>query len=102
MADAHAAYDRCWDPEGRARQAQAVAASPSRIQALGTLKVPTLVVHGDADRLVPLEGGRATAQAIPGARLEIVEGMGHDYPPQHWDRLVELITTHAKTAVAAS
>jgi pimeloyl-ACP methyl ester carboxylesterase len=61
--------------------------------------VPTLVVHGDADRLVPLENGVATAEAIPGARLEIVEGMGHDYPPQYWPRMVELIATHAKTAV---
>lgn len=100
-ADAHAAYDRCWDPEGRTRQAMAVGASPSRVDALGRLKVPTLVVHGDADRLVPLDAGRATAAAIPGARLEIVEGMGHDYPPEHWDRLVELITTHASGAVAS-
>lgn len=97
-ADAHAAYDRCWDPEGRARQAKAVAASPSRLEALRELQVPTLVVHGDADRLVPMLAGTATAEAIPGARLEIVEGMGHDYPPEHWDRLVELITTHATTA----
>jgi pimeloyl-ACP methyl ester carboxylesterase len=94
-ADAHAAYDRCWDPEGRARQAMSVGASPSRVEALASLNVPTLVIHGDADRLVPLACGRATADAIPGARLEIIEGMGHDYPPMHWDRLVELITTHA-------
>lgn len=99
-ADAHAAYDRCWDPEGRARQAMAVASSPDRTGALGSLRVPTLVIHGDADRLIPLEAGRATAGAIPGARLEIVEGMGHDYPPQHWPRMVELITTHARSAVA--
>jgi pimeloyl-ACP methyl ester carboxylesterase len=96
--DAHAAYDRCWDPEGRARQAMAVGASASRVQALGRLNVPTLVVHGDADRLVPLDSGRATAAAIPRARLEIVEGMGHDYPPQYWDRMVELISTHAAAA----
>src|SRR5439155_21876950 len=51
-ADAHAAYDRCWDPEGRARQAMAVASSASRVEALGSLHVPTLVVHGDVDRLV--------------------------------------------------
>ena len=100
-ADAHAAYDRCWDPEGRARQAMAIGASPSRVEALGGLDVPTLVVHGDADRLVPLAAGRATAEAIPGARLEIVEGMGHDYPPEHWDRMVELITTHARSAVTS-
>jgi pimeloyl-ACP methyl ester carboxylesterase len=98
-ADAHAAYDRCWDPEGRARQAMAVGSSPSRVDALRSLKVPTLVVHGDADRLIPPEGGRATADAIPGARLEIVEGMGHDYPPEHWDRIVELIADHATSAV---
>jgi pimeloyl-ACP methyl ester carboxylesterase len=99
-ADAHAAYDRCWDPEGRARQAMAVASSPTRVESLRSLRVPALVVHGDADRLVPLEAGRATAQAIPGARLEIVEGMGHDYPPQHWPRLVELITSHARSVAS--
>lgn len=100
-ADAYAAFDRCWDPEGRARQAMAVGSSPSRVEALGSLTVPSLVVHGDADRLVPPEAGRATAAAIPGARLEIVEGMGHDYPPQHWGRMVELITTHAKKSAMA-
>ncbi|HUP85233.1 MAG TPA: alpha/beta hydrolase [Acidimicrobiales bacterium] len=96
-ADAHAAYDRCWDPEGRARQSKAVAASASRTESLAGLTVPTLVVHGDADRLVPPIAGRMTADAIPGARLEIVEGMGHDYPPEHWDRMVELITSHARS-----
>jgi pimeloyl-ACP methyl ester carboxylesterase len=100
-ADAHAAFDRCWDPEGRARQAAAVASSPSRVEGLKTLAVPSLVVHGDADRLVPLAAGRATAEAIPEARLEIVGGMGHDYPPEHWPRLVELITAHARAAAAA-
>lgn len=101
-ADAYAAFDRCFDPEGRARQAMAVGSSPSRVAALGTLTVPTLVVHGDADRLVPIKAGHATAEAIPGARLEIVEGMGHDYPPQHWARMVELIATHAKAASPTS
>jgi pimeloyl-ACP methyl ester carboxylesterase len=95
-ADSHAAYDRCWDPGGRARQSNAIGASPSRTAALGSLRVPTLVLHGDADRLVPPENGRATAAAIPGSRLEIVEGMGHDYPPQYWDQLVTMITAHAR------
>lgn len=97
-SDAEAAFDRCWDPGGRARQAAAVGASPSRVDALGRLQVPALVIHGDADRLVPPEAGRATAAAIPGARLEIIEGMGHDYPPMFWDRLVTLISTHARAA----
>jgi pimeloyl-ACP methyl ester carboxylesterase len=101
-ADAHAAYDRCWDPEGRTRQAKAIGASPSREAALSSLRVPALVVHGDADRLVPPVNGQATAAAIPGARLEIIEGMGHDYPPQYWDQLVALITTDAQAAAAAS
>jgi pimeloyl-ACP methyl ester carboxylesterase len=61
-----------------------------------------LVVHGDADRLVPLDGGRATAAAVRGARFEVINGMGHDYPPQYWDRLVELITTHARAAEATT
>lgn len=101
-ADAYAAFDRCWDPEGRAHQAMAVQSSPSREAPLRALSVPTLVVHGDADRLVPLEGGRATASAIPGARLEIIEGMGHDYPPQYWDRMVGVITAHAKASARTS
>jgi pimeloyl-ACP methyl ester carboxylesterase len=101
-ADAHAAYDRCWDPEGRGRQMMAVGTSASREAALRSLEVPTLVLHGDADRLVSLDAGRATAAAIPGARLEIIEGMGHDYPPQYWDRLVELIGNHARAAAPAA
>jgi proline iminopeptidase len=64
--------------------------------------MPVLVVHGDADRLVPPGNGRVTAAAIPGSRLEIVEGMGHDYPPQYWDQLVTMITTHAHAAAPAS
>ena len=62
--------------------------------------MPTLVIHGDADRLVPPVAGQMTADAITGARLEIVSGMGHDYPPEHWDRMVELITSHARAAAA--
>jgi pimeloyl-ACP methyl ester carboxylesterase len=60
--------------------------------------VPALVLHGDADTLVDLSGGRRTAEAIPGARFVLIEGMGHDYPPEHWDRLVSLVTQHARAA----
>jgi pimeloyl-ACP methyl ester carboxylesterase len=94
-ADAGAAYDRCFDPKGKARQVAAIMKSGSRQDGLRALTVPSLVIHGDADRLVPIELGRLTAECIPGARFEVVAGMGHDYPPQLWDTIVELITKHA-------
>jgi pimeloyl-ACP methyl ester carboxylesterase len=92
------AYDRCFDPAGRARQLMAVIASPSRTEALSKVRVPALVVHGDADKLIDQSGGRRTADALANARLVIIKGMGHDYPPQHWDRWVDLITEHAREA----
>ncbi|MGH3745196.1 MAG: alpha/beta fold hydrolase, partial [Mycobacteriales bacterium] len=101
-ADAYAAFDRDSNPHGRKHQSMAIGASPSREQALRSLHVPTLVIHGDADRLVPPDFGRRTADAVPGARFELVEGMGHDYPPAYWDRLVTLIADHALAAAAKS
>ena len=62
------------------------------------VRVPALVIHGDADKLVDPSGGRRTAEAIPGARFELIEGMGHDYPPEYWDRIVGLVTEHARAA----
>jgi pimeloyl-ACP methyl ester carboxylesterase len=101
-ADAEAAFDRCFDPAGRTRQVQAIMRSGSRVEALGGVRVPFLVVHGDKDRLVdPAEGSR-TADAVPGARFELVEGMGHDYPPQVWDTMVDLIASHATAAASAT
>ena len=76
----------------------AIMKSPSRQDALRNLTVPTLVVHGDRDRLVPIEAGRLTAQLVPGATFVAIEGMGHDYPPQLWDQLVTVITKHLKEA----
>jgi pimeloyl-ACP methyl ester carboxylesterase len=92
------AYDRCFDPRGQARQLKAIVASGSRTEALRGVTTPALVIHGDADKLVDPSGGRRTAEAIPGARFELVAGMGHDYPPQLWDQLVQLITQHARAA----
>ncbi|MEU6725735.1 alpha/beta fold hydrolase [Nonomuraea wenchangensis] len=86
------AYDRCFDPAGTGRQLAAIMASGSRVEALGRLDVPTLVVHGEADQLVPLAGGQATAAAIPGARLVTYPGMGHDLPRALWPDLVAEIT----------
>ncbi|MGI8491454.1 MAG: alpha/beta fold hydrolase [Acidimicrobiales bacterium] len=94
------AYDRGFNPAGQARQMTAIMASPSRTEALRGVRVPALVLHGDQDKLVDMSGGRRTAEAIPGARFEVMEGMGHDYPPQYWDRWVQLVTDHARTAGA--
>lgn len=71
--------DRMVCPEGFARQVVAILAAPARNDALRQLDVPALVLHGADDPLVPVDGGRDTAQSIPGCRLEIIEGMGHDF-----------------------
>ncbi|MGW3348055.1 alpha/beta fold hydrolase [Nonomuraea rubra] len=86
------AYDRCFDPAGTARQLAAIMASGDRTELLGQVKVPTLVLHGEADPLIPVVGGRATAAAIPGARLVTYPGMGHDLPRELWPAFVAEIT----------
>jgi pimeloyl-ACP methyl ester carboxylesterase len=92
------AYDRCFHPVGTARQLLAIAASPDRTPALRTLTVPTLVIHGEADLLIDVSGGRAIAAAVPGARLVTIPGMGHDLPPDLWPAIVDEIAMHAKAA----
>lgn len=67
----------------------------SRADGLRSLDVPALVVHGSADTLIGPDAGRRTAELIPGARFELIEGMGHDYPPQLWSRLSKLFADHA-------
>jgi pimeloyl-ACP methyl ester carboxylesterase len=89
-------WQRGLNPAGVARQLAAIIASGNRTQALKAVKVPTLVIHGDADPLVRLEGGRATAAAIPGARFEVVQGMGHALPISMWPQLIEAIAGHAR------
>ncbi|HSS62134.1 MAG TPA: alpha/beta hydrolase [Candidatus Limnocylindrales bacterium] len=85
------AVDRAYRPAGFVRQLQAIAAAPSRVPRLGSLRVPVLVVHGDADILVPVENGRRVAAAIPGARLLEIDGMGHDVPRRVWVQVVDAI-----------
>ncbi|UCC64325.1 MAG: alpha/beta fold hydrolase [Anaerolineae bacterium] len=89
------AFDRGLHPEGTARQMAAILASGSRKEALRSVIVPTLVIHGDADPLVPVEGGIDTADAVPGAELLIIEGMGHALPPALWPRMIDAIARHA-------
>jgi pimeloyl-ACP methyl ester carboxylesterase len=85
-------FDRAYDPAGVARQLAAILASPDRTADLARVAVPTLVVHGAQDALVNVSGGRATAAAIPGAELFVIEGMGHDLPRAVWPELVDRIT----------
>jgi pimeloyl-ACP methyl ester carboxylesterase len=96
-ARAAAAYDRCFNPPGIARQLLAIRASGDRTEALRTLDVPTVVIHGDADPLVRPSGGELTAKTIPGAELVIVPGMGHDLPEPLWDQVVDTIVTNCHT-----
>lgn len=92
------AYDRDNDAVAIARQAVATVASGDRTPRLQGLKVPTLVVHGLADRMIDASGGRATAAAIPGAELVEIEGMGHNLPPALWERLADLVADQVKRA----
>ena len=96
-----AAYDRAHDPAGVARQLLAILASPDRTPALCSLDMPTLVIHGAADPLVNPSGGEATAKAVPGCELLIIEGMGHDLPEGAWPQIVGAIDENARKAVAA-
>lgn len=93
-ADAERAFDRSFDPPGVGRQFMAVARSGSRAERLPGITTPTLVIHGDRDTLLMPNGGQRTADLIPGARFELIEGMGHDYPPQLWRRWVDLVVGH--------
>lgn len=86
-AKAERAYDRCFYPQGVPRQLVAILASGSRADALRRLDVDTLVIHGDADRLVDVSGGERTAECIVGSELLILDGMGHDLDPVFWDRI---------------
>jgi pimeloyl-ACP methyl ester carboxylesterase len=94
------AVDRAYHPAGFVRQMQAITSAPSRLPRLSSLRLPTLVVHGDADILVPVENGRRVAAAIPGARLLEIPGMGHDVPRRVWPQVVEAITELARAAAA--
>jgi pimeloyl-ACP methyl ester carboxylesterase len=96
-----ASYDRSFYPPGVSRQLHAITTSGNRTKRLRRLRVPALVIHGDRDPLVRPPAGRATARAIPGARLMMIEGMGHDLPPALWPRLTGAIADHASHAAGS-
>jgi pimeloyl-ACP methyl ester carboxylesterase len=93
---ARRSFARGNDPAGVARQYAAIVVSPDRSPGLRALTIPTLVIHGEDDPLVEVDGGLAIAKAVPGARLVVVPGMGHDLPQQLWPRLVDEIVTIAR------
>jgi pimeloyl-ACP methyl ester carboxylesterase len=98
---AEQSFDRCHYPAGVARQLLAIMASADRTAALGSVRVPTAVIHGRDDPLVRLPAGEATARAIPGAELIVIDGMGHGLPREVWPRVVDAIERNARRADAA-
>ena len=92
------AWDRDSSRTGTARQLAAIIASGDRTPDVRRISAPTLVIHGTNDRMVRPSGGRATARAIPGSRLMLVRGMGHDLPRAVWPRLIGAIAEHAARA----
>jgi len=94
-ANAARDYDRAFHPAGTARQGVAIVSSPDRTPGLADVKVPTLVIHGESDPLVDPSGGRATADAIPGATLWTIPGMGHDLPPELFGEIADRVAALA-------
>jgi pimeloyl-ACP methyl ester carboxylesterase len=89
-------FVRGLNPAGVARQLAAILASGSRGEALRAVRVPTLVIHGDADPLVPVECGIDVAERVPGAKRLIIEGMGHALPIRMWPQIIDAIAAHAR------
>jgi pimeloyl-ACP methyl ester carboxylesterase len=95
-------YDRGYDVRAGGRQLGAIIASGDRSKALARITAPALVIHGTVDKMVRPSGGRATAKAIPGARLMMIEGMGHDLPRGAWPQIIDAVAEHARAADGAS
>ncbi len=94
------AYDRCYCPAGTARQMAAVMADGGRAARLATVRVPMLVLHGSADPLIPLACGEDTARHVPGAKLEVIEGMAHDVNPHNAEIVARHLVAHARRVTA--
>jgi pimeloyl-ACP methyl ester carboxylesterase len=99
-ARAERTFSRGLNPAGVGRQLRAILASGSRKERLHAVKTPTLVIHGTVDPLVRPEGGKDTAASIPGAKLLMIEGMGHALPIPMWPQIIDAIDRHAHGATA--
>ncbi|HXB03831.1 MAG TPA: alpha/beta fold hydrolase, partial [Candidatus Angelobacter sp.] len=97
-AKATRAVQRAYYPVGAGRQLLAIIAAEPRLERLQRVRVPTLVIHGQDDILVPIENGRLVAAAVPGARMLEVEGMGHDIPRRVWPQVIDAIAETARKA----
>jgi pimeloyl-ACP methyl ester carboxylesterase len=95
---AERAVDRCFHPDGGLRQIVAILAAPDRAPALSLLTIPTLVIHGDQDPLVPPDNGRQTAAALPNARLIMIPDLGHNLPERVWPDVVDAIVALSGSA----
>ena len=95
-------YDRSFRPEGTARQLMAILVSGDRTEALASVAAPTVVIHGDADQLITPGGAEATAAAVPGARLVMIAGMGHELPEGTWDQVADEIVANVRRGEGAS
>jgi pimeloyl-ACP methyl ester carboxylesterase len=89
-------YDRAFRPDGTARQAGAIVGQRDRTEDLGRVRKPAVVIHGQNDPLIHISGGEATARAIPGARLVVVPGMGHDLPEGAWPAIIDALAENAR------
>ncbi len=95
-------YDRCHLPAGRVRQMLAIQSSSPRAAALAKLSTPIVVIHGTDDKLVPFSNGQKMADAIPGAELVAIEGMGHDLPKGAWASVADAIVTNTRRAATVN
>jgi pimeloyl-ACP methyl ester carboxylesterase len=95
-------YERGLNPAGVGRQLRAILASGSRKARLRSVKAPTLVIHGTVDPLVHPDGGRDTAASIPGAKLLMIEGMGHAMPIPIWPEIIDAIDSHVRGVAATA
>jgi len=97
-AKATRAVQRAYYPVGTGRQLLAILAAEPRLERLQGVRVPTLVIHGKDDILVPIENGRMVAAAVPGARMLELDGMGHDIPKRVWPQVIDAIVETARQA----